>query len=75
MSTLILSSNKYNIVTYRNSTNNGDSDKNGGSNNGSNRNDITKEYAAKIIHIQDEPSTLVNHGSIILYTFGLRLGN
>lgn len=57
MSALILPLNKYNIINYRNSTNNGDSDKNCDSNSdGVNDGDSH----AKITHIQDKPGILVN---------------
>lgn len=73
MSTLILLSNKNNIINYKNNINNGDGDRDNGGNNGSDNNDINKSYNTKITHIQDKPSALPNHESITPYTsLGLR---
>ena len=48
MSTLILLSYKVNIVTYKNSTNNCDSDRNNGTSSGSDNDNINKSYTAKM---------------------------
>ena len=55
MSTSISPSNKRNIVTYRNRTNNDDSDKNSGSDSRSDSNSVNEGYGAKITRTQDKP--------------------
>lgn len=76
MSTLILPSNKSNIVIYKNSVNNSDNDKDSGGNSSSNCDGINENfiegYNAKMTHIQDKPGKLVNHGTTTPYIFGLR---
>ena len=50
MSTSILLLNKGNIITYRNRTNNGDSDRNSGDNSDGNSDGINEGYGAKMTH-------------------------
>ena len=50
MLTSISLSNKGNIITYKNSTNNNNSDKAISGDNGNNNNDVNKGYNAKIIY-------------------------
>ena len=74
MLTSILPSNKSNIVTERNSTNNNDSDKNNGNDSGSDNNSVNESYNAKITHTQDDPGKLVNHGTkLVLTSFYLKI--
>lgn len=61
ISTSILSSNKSIIIIYRNSTNNGNSDRDSGSDNDG----VNEDNNAKIIWIQDKPSMLVNYEIIM----------
>lgn len=79
MSTSISLLNKGNIVTYKSSTNNNDSDRDSGGDSGGDSDGINKNfnggYGAKIIRTQDKSDTLVNYGTRILYTLDLRLGN
>lgn len=62
MSTSISPSNKSNIITYRNSKNNGDSKSNSGGDN----DNVNEDISIKITQTQDEPYRLVNHKTIIL---------
>lgn len=58
---LILFSNKYNITSYWNNTNNSNSDKNSSSHNNCNSDKNNKNNnCTKIIYIQNEPDILVN---------------
>lgn len=77
MLTSISSSNKGNIITYKNSTNNSDNDKNSGDDSGGDTDNVNEGfnegYNTKMICKQDESGTLVNYGTITPYTSGLRL--
>lgn len=55
-----------NIVTYRNSINNGNSDRDNGNDNGRDSYGVNKGDGAKIIYIQDESDILINHVTTIL---------
>ena len=82
MATSISPSKKSNIITYRNSINNGDSDRNNGSDSGSDNDGINEGYNAKMTYTQDEPGKLVNDKIKLILTSlyvktlipGLRLG-
>lgn len=54
MSTSISSSNKGNIVTYRNKTNNGDNDKDSSGNSSDDNDGVNEDYGAKMKRTQDE---------------------
>lgn len=66
MSTSISLLNKSNIVTYRNSTNNSNSERDNGNDRGNNSGSVNEGYGMKMICTQDESGTLVNHGTTIL---------
>lgn len=51
---------KNNIVIYRNSINNGDSDSDTNSDSSSNSYGVNEDNGVKITYTQDEPNTLVN---------------
>ena len=55
MSNSILPSNKGNIVTYRNKTNNSNSDRDSGDDSGGDSDDVNENYSAKMTRTQDEP--------------------
>ena len=69
MSTSISPLNKGNIVTYKNSRNNDNSDKNSGNDSGGNINSLNKGYSAKITYTQNESGILVNHGTTTSYIY------
>ena len=79
MSTSISPSNKSNIVTYRNNTNNSDHDRDRSVTSGIDTNagneDFNEGYDAKVTRIKDELNTLVNHRTTIPYISDLRPGN
>ena len=54
MSSLLSPSNKDKIVNYKKSTNNGNSDRDSGSNSGGDSEDVNESYGAKMICIQDK---------------------
>lgn len=82
MSNSISPSYKGNIVTYKNSRNNSDNDKNSGSDISGDSDNINEGYGAKMIRTQDELGKLVNHETKLVFTSlhikistpGLRLG-
>ena len=55
MSNLISPSNKGNIITYRNRTNNSDSDKNSGGDSGGDNDGVNEGYDTKMTYTQDKP--------------------
>ena len=65
MLTSISPSNKGNIVTYKNKTNNSDSERDSGSDSGSDGDSINEGYGAKMTYTQDEPQ--IRHVYLGLY--------
>lgn len=64
MSTSILPLKNGSIVTYRNSINYGDSDKDSDNDRKRDSYDVNEGNSTKMSRTQDEPSTLVNHVTI-----------
>ena len=79
MLTLISSSNKGNIVTYINSTNNGNNDRDSGSDSGSDSDGVNEDfnegYNAKMICTQDKLDKLINYCTITSYISGSSSGD
>ena len=79
MSTSISSSNKGNIITGRNKTNNSDNDRDSVGNSSGDSDTINEsfneDYSTMIIYIQDDPDILVNYETRILYVASLKSGD
>ena len=59
-------SNKSNIITYMNSINKGDSEKNSDSDNGGDNDSINKDNSIKMTYTKDKPGMLVKYKTTTL---------